>query len=43
MDGYSEADGYGNSKTCRQLRSGQKSEVFTKYEAEVSSRVIDGK
>jgi len=24
MDGYSEADGYGNSKTWRQMRSGQK-------------------
>ena len=24
MDGYSEADGYGNSKTLRQMRSGQK-------------------
>ena len=24
MDGYSEADGYGNSKIWRQMRSGQK-------------------
>ena len=24
MDGYSEADGYGNSKSWRQMRSGQK-------------------
>ena len=24
MDGYSEADVYGNSKTWRQMRSGQK-------------------
>ena len=24
MDGYSKADGYGNSKTWRQMRSGQK-------------------
>ena len=24
IDGYSEADGYGNSKTWRQMRSGQK-------------------
>ena len=43
MDGYSEAAGYGNSKTWRQMRSGQKSEVFIKYEAEVSSRVSGGK
>ena len=39
MDGYSEADGYGNSKIWRQMRSCRKSEVFIKYEAEVSSRV----
>ena len=39
MDGYSEADEYGNSKIWRQMRSGQKGEVFVKYEAEVSSRV----
>ena len=42
MDGYSEADGYGNSKIWRQMRSGGKSEVFIKYEAEVSSRVGGG-
>jgi len=24
MDGYNEADGYGNSKIWRQMRSGQK-------------------
>jgi len=36
MDGYSEADGYGNSKIWRQMRSCGKSEVFIKYEAEVS-------
>ena len=42
MDGYSEADGYGNSKIWRQMRSGRKSEVFIKYEAEVSSRVCGG-
>ena len=42
MDGYSEADGYGNSKIWRQMRSGRKSEVFIKYEAEVSSRVGGG-
>ena len=42
MDGYSEADGYGNSKISRQMRSGPKSEVFIKYEAEVSSRVGGG-
>ena len=40
MDGYSEADGYSNSKIWRQMRSGQKSEVFIEYEAEVSSRVV---
>ena len=39
MDGYSEADEYGNSNIWRQMRSGQKGEVFVKYEAEVSSRV----
>jgi len=44
MDGYSEADGYGNSKIWRQMRSGeQKLGVFIKYEAEVSSRVSGGK
>ena len=42
MDGYSEANKYGNSKIWRQMRSGQKSEVFFKYEAEVSSRVGGG-
>ena len=42
MDGYSEADGYGASKIWRQMRSGRKSEVFIKYEAEVSSRVGGG-
>jgi len=40
MDGYSEADGYGNSKIWRQMRSGQKSEVFIKYETKVTSRVV---
>jgi len=39
MDGYSEADEYGNSKIWRQMRSGQKSEVFIKYEADISSTV----
>jgi len=39
MDGYSKADEYGNSKIWRQMRCGEKSEVFIKYEAEVSSRV----
>ena len=42
MDGYSEAGEYGNSKIWRQMRSGQKSEVFIKYEAKVSSRVSGG-
>ena len=42
MDGYSEADGYANSKIWRQMRSGRKSEVFIKCEAEVSSRVGGG-
>jgi len=42
MDGYSEADGYGNSKIWRQMRTGGKSEVFIKNEAEVSSRVGGG-
>ena len=42
MDGCSEADEYGNSKIWRQMRSGQQSEVFIKYEAEVSSRVSGG-
>ena len=43
MDGYSEAGGYGNSKIWRKMsRSGQKSEVFIEYEAEVSSRVSGG-
>ena len=42
MDGYSEADEYGNSKIWRQMRSGQESEVFIKYEAKVSSRVSGG-
>ena len=38
-----EAGEYGNSKIWRQMRSGQKkSEVFIKYEAEVSSRVGGG-
>jgi len=39
MDGYSEADKYGNSKIWRQMRSGQKREVFIKYEADISSTV----
>jgi len=44
MDGYGEADGYGNSKIWRQMRSGeQKLGVFIKYEAGVSSRVSGGK
>jgi len=42
MDGYSEADEYGNSTIWRQMISGQKGEVFVKYEAEVSSRVGGG-
>jgi len=44
MDGYSEADEYGNSKIWRQVRSSLvgKSEVFIKYEADVSSRVSGG-
>ena len=43
MDGCSEADGYGNSKIWRQMRTARKkSEVFIKYEAEVSSRVGGG-
>ena len=42
MDGYSEAGEYGNSKSWREIRSGQKSEVFIKYEAKVSSRVTGG-
>ena len=42
MDGYSEADGCGNSKIWRQMRSGRKSEVFIKYEDEVSSRLGGG-
>ena len=42
MDGYSEADGYGNSKIWRQMNLVGKSEVFIKYEAEVSSRVGGG-
>ena len=42
MDGYSKADGYGNSKIWRQMDLVRKSEVFIKYEAEVSSRVGGG-
>ena len=42
MDGYSEADAYGNSKIWRHMRTGRKSEVFIKYEAEVSSRMGGG-
>ena len=42
MDGYSEADGHGNSKIWTQMKSGRKSEVFIKYEAKVSSRVGGG-
>jgi len=33
MDGYIEADGYGNSKIWRQMSLVRKSEVFIKYEA----------
>jgi len=40
---YSEAGEYRNSKIWRHMRSGQKSEVFIEYEAEVSSRVGDVK
>ena len=45
MDGYSEADGYGNkSKTWRHADEiWSESQVFIKYEAEVSSRVSGGK
>ena len=39
MDEYSEADEYCNSTILKQMRCDEKSEVFIKYEAEVSSRV----
>ena len=40
MDGYSEADEYGNSKIWKNRQiSSQKGEMFIEYEAKVSSRV----
>ena len=42
MDGYSVADGYGNSKIWKHMRSRQKKVRCSSnnYEAEVSSRVM---
>ena len=38
MDGYSEADGYGNRKTWRQMRSGQGVADFGKLFTETNEQ-----